>query len=102
MKNLSIASTVFSLAVFFASPVQAFPVWAGSIAKSHCMYLSLGGEWNESMRQAIKDNSHWISEIAENQRFAAQLISAAVNDRCPKMNDASFRRRNKMADAIGI
>jgi len=94
MKRILLASLVLTAAVAAPSqPAQALPVWANLIAQSHCEYLSMGFTWDEAIDQALRDRSHWRSEMSAAGSNAGAILNAAVNQHCFGINNAAFSKR---------
>ena len=88
MRALIIAAA--SLAV--ATPSQALPLWAESIARSECEYYAMGIGFPEALKQALRDNSHWSDEIKKaGSDIAAKAIMVATFDRCRELQQDAYK-----------
>lgn len=99
MKKLTV-SFLASLSVF-ALPANAFPIWAELIAESHCQYLQMGATWDESMRQAIRDNRHWLSEFNAAGRLGGKTVAYAVIAKCRALNEKAFSEHERINGTRG-
>jgi hypothetical protein len=89
-------------AVIVPEPVHAMPIWATSIARSHCEYLAMGAGWNEAIRQAMRDNSHWLSDLNSAGDLGSKAIAHSINNICPALNTKAFGARNLSSTSTPI
>ena len=88
MRTLIIAATALAV----ATPSQALPLWAESIARSQCEYYAMGVGFPEAFKQALRDNNHWSDEIQQaGHKIAAKAIMAATYDRCQKLQQDAHK-----------
>lgn len=73
--------------------VNAMPVWATSIARSHCEYLAMGAKWDDAIRQSLRDNLHWLSEFNAAGDLGTKAVVYSINNTCPTLNDKAFKAR---------
>lgn len=79
--------------VLFTLPVNALPIWAEAVAQSHCEYLAIGADWDSALRQAFRDKSHWLDDIARAGDLGARAIGVAIVMRCKSLNDKAFAKK---------
>jgi hypothetical protein len=91
IKAALIATLAFSSTTLFSARALAGPVWADSVARSHCEYLAMGIGWKESMDMAFSDNSHWASEISSAGKNSSRIILFSIFNRCLEMNNEAFK-----------
>ena len=85
----SLIITAAALAV--ATPSQALPLWAESIARSECEYYAMGVGFPEALQQALRDNSHWSDEIQQaGPDIAAMSTMAATFARRRNLHEAAY------------
>ena len=88
MRALIIAAAALAV----ATPSQALPLWAESVAQSECEYYAMGVGFPEALRQALRDNSHWSDEIQQaGHKIAAKAIMAATYDRCRELRQDAYK-----------
>ena len=88
MRALIIAAAALAV----ATPSQALPLWAESVARSECEYYAMGVGFPEALRQALRDNSHWSDEIQQaGSSIAAKAIMAATYDRCRELRQDAYK-----------
>jgi hypothetical protein len=95
MRALIIAAAALAV----ATPSQALPLWAESIARSECEYYAMGVGFPEALQQALRDNRHWSDEIKEaGSGIAAKAIMVATFDRCQKLQQDAYKasKRNSI------
>jgi len=87
MRALTIAAAAFAV----ATPAQALPLWAESVARSECEYYAMGVGFPEALQQALRDNSHWSDEIQQaGYKIAAKAIMVATYDRCRELQQEAY------------
>jgi hypothetical protein len=72
-----------------STPTHAYPVWAELIANSRCEYLAMGFDFEVALRQALRDNSHWLDSMPETE-VAAKVIQYATYSACPELAKKSI------------
>ena len=88
MRALIIAAAALAV----ATPSQALPLWAESIARSECEYYAMGVGFPEALQQALRDNSHWSDEIQQaGSKIAAKAIMVATFDRCSELQQDAYK-----------
>ena len=78
------------------------PIWATSIARSHCEYLAMGAGWDEAIRQALRDNSHWLSDFNSAGDLGPKVVSYSINNICPALNTRAFKARSLSSTSTPI
>jgi len=87
---------VAALAV--ATPAQALPLWAESVAQSECEYYAMGVGFPEALQQALRDNSHWNDEIQQaGSSIAAKAIMVATMQRCRQLQQDAYDASKRSA-----
>ena len=95
MRALIIAAAALAV----ATPSQALPLWAESIARSECEYYAMGVGFPEALQQALRDNSHWSDEIKEaGSDIAARATLTVTYKHCLEI--ASRRLRSYKRNSI--
>ena len=95
MRALIIAAAALAV----ATPSQALPLWAESVARSECEYYAMGVGFPEALRQALRDNSHWNDEIKEaGSDIAAKATFTATYNHCPELRQDAYKayKRNSI------
>jgi hypothetical protein len=90
-----LASASFIVPTVFASHAQALPVWATTIARAHCEYLAMGAGWDEAIGQALRDNSHWMSDLSAAGDLGTKAVVRSIQTICPALNERAFTLREK-------
>lgn len=99
MKKLTLsflASVSFCAPALATAPVHALPIWAELVAESHCQYLRMGATWNQAMTQALRDRSHWMSEIQAAGDLGSKAIAYALVLECRTLNEKAFSEQERM------
>ena len=95
MRPLIIAAAALAV----ATPSQALPLWAESIARSECEYYAMGVGFPEALQQALRDNSHWSDEIKEaGSDVAARATLTATYKHCLELRQDAYNayKRNSI------
>ena len=92
MRALIIAAAALAV----ATPSQALPLWAESVARSECEYYAMGVGFPEALQQALRDNSHWSDEIKEaGSDIAARATLTATYKHCLELRQDAYKAYKK-------
>ena len=97
---MTMKALIFAVAALAAAtPSQALPLWAESVARSECEYYAMGVGFPEALQQALRDNSHWSDEMQQaGYKISAKAIFVATRNRCGELQQNAYNASKQ--DAI--
>ena len=89
---MTLRPLIFAVAALAAAtPSQALPLWAESVARSECEYYAMGVGFPEALQQALRDNSHWNDEMQQaGYKISAKAIFVATRNRCGELQQDAY------------
>ena len=91
---MKLFTALAALTLIAAPNANALPIWAKTVATSHCEYLAMGAAFDEALQQSIRDNDHWLADMNAAGSLKGRAINAAIQNKC---NDLNIRALSELS-----